>query len=379
MKQTLMVKLDTSEEQHQALLETMHRFNEACNHIANIAFEKKTANKIELQKVVYYDVRERFGLSAQLVIRAIAKVSEAYKRDKSIKPEFRPDGAIVYDQRILSWRGLEAVSIISLNGRLKIPISIGEYQKARMDRVRGQADLIYRDGVFYLAVVVEAPEPSKFDAVGVLGVDLGIVNLAVDSDGETYSGSEVKKVRRRYVSLRARLQSAGTKSAKRHLRKVSKKESRFMRDVNHCISKRLVTKAKDTGRAVAREDLKGIRSQTTVRRAQRYYHSSWAFGQLGSFVGYKAVLMGVPDIIVNPRGTSHTCPICLCNDRRNRPSRDQFRCIQCGFAGPADHVAAINIEMRAAVNQPIVACSDVEAVMGIETEHSYKLLPFRAV
>lgn len=189
MLQTLMVKLDTSDKQHIALIETMHKFNEACNYIADIAFKKRTANKIEIQKVVYYDVRERFGLSAQLVIRAIAKVSEAYKRDKSIKPEFSPDGAIVYDQRILSWKGLEAVSILSLTGRLKVPIRIGEYHKVRMgSRIRGQADLILRDGIFYLAVVVEALEPSKFDTIDTLGIDMGIVNLATDSDDWNFSG-----------------------------------------------------------------------------------------------------------------------------------------------------------------------------------------------
>ena len=150
-----MVKLDTSEEQHKALLETMYRFNEACNYIANTAFEMKTANKIELQKVIYYDVRDKFKLSAQLTIRAIAKVSEAYKRDRTIKPGFRPEGAIVYDQRILSWRKLEAVSILTNSGRQIIPIRIGDYQKVRLDRIRGQADLILRDGIFYLAVVVE--------------------------------------------------------------------------------------------------------------------------------------------------------------------------------------------------------------------------------
>lgn len=350
-----MVKLDTTQEQYDSLLETMHRFNEACNYIANIAFKNGCVNKIELQKLVYYDVRDRFGLSAQHSIRAIAKVVEAYKRDKSIKPEFEPDGAVVYDQRILSWRKLEAVSILTLKGRQIIPIRIGEYQKARLDRIRGQADLLFRDGVFYLAVIVEAPEPSKFDPVGALGVDLGIVNLAVDSDGEVYSGSDVKKVRERNVALRARLQSRGTKSARRHLKHLSGRERRFMRHVNHCISRKLITKAKDTGRAIAREDLKGIRNSITVRKAQRYYHSSWAFGQLGFFIDYKAVIQGVPDIVVNPRGTSHICPVCGCYDRRNRPCRDEFRCIGCGFAGPADHVAAINIEFRAAVNQPIVS------------------------
>lgn len=373
MLQTLMVKLDTSEEQHNALLETMHRFNDACNYIANIAFDRKTANKIELQKVVYYDVRERFKLSAQLAIRAIAKVAEAYKRDKSIKPEFRPDGAIVYDQRILSWRGLEAVSILSLSGRLKIPIRIGEYQKVRLDRVRGQVDLILRDRVFYLAVVVDVPEATKFDAVGVLGVDLGIVNLATDSDGETFSGSKVDATRERYATLRTNLQKANTRSAKRHLKKLSNKEARFRKDVNHVISKNVVHKAKDTCKMIALEDLEGIRNRITVRHNQRSRHNSWAFGQLRSFIEYKATIAGVSVVFVDPRNTSRTCPECGCIDKRNRPSRDLFKCSQCGYIGSADHIGAINIASRAAnVNQPIIACDEVEAITGIETEHSYK-------
>jgi putative transposase len=102
MLQTLMVKLDPSPEQHKMLLETMKRFNEACNHIAETVFALHSANKVEIHKTVYYPVREHFGLSSQLTVRAISKVCEAYKRDKSIKPEFRLDGAIVYDQRILS-------------------------------------------------------------------------------------------------------------------------------------------------------------------------------------------------------------------------------------------------------------------------------------
>ncbi len=367
-----MVKLDTDEEQHNALLETMHRFNEACNYIANIAFEKGTANKIELQKIVYYDARDRFKLSAQLTIRAIAKVSEAYKRDRTIKPEFRPDGAIVYDQRILSWRKLEAVSILTISGRQIIPVRIGEYQQVRMDRIRGQADLIIRNGIFYLAVVVEAPEPSKFDAAGTLGVDLGIVNLATDSDGETFSGKQVDEVRERNAQLGANLQKAGTKSAKRHLKKLSGRERRFHRDVNHVISRKIVAKAKDTGKAVALENLEGIRTSTTVRKAQRSRNHSWTFRQLRSFIEYKSVLSGVTVILVNPRGTSHICPVCQHNERGNRPNRDTFRCVQCGFSGHADHVAAINIAARAAVNQPIVACDEVKAVFGIETEHSYK-------
>lgn len=371
MHQTLMVKLDPSKEQHIVLVKTMNKFNEACNYIANVAFEKKCANKINLQKIVYYDVREQFGLSAQMTIRAIAKVVEAYKRDKSIQPSFRHDGAVVYDQRILSWRGLEAVSILTIEGREIIPIRIGEYQTARMDRVRGQVDLIIRKGIFYLAVVVDVPEQTPFDPVGVLGVDLGIVNLATDSDGTVFSGKQVDDTRKRYAILRSGLQSTGTKSAKRHLKKLSGKEQRFHKDVNHCISKEIVTKAKDTHKMIALENLKGIRNGITVRKNQRSRHHSWGFYQLRQFIEYKADVAGVLVQVVNPRNTSRTCPSCGCIDKKNRPDRDTFKCIQCGLAGPSDYIASINIS-RAVVKQPIVACDEVKAHMGIETKHSYK-------
>jgi hypothetical protein len=106
---------------------------------------------------------ENVSTSPQFTVRAISKVAEAYKRDKSIKPEFRPDGAIVYDQRILTWKGLEAVSLTTLAGRQLVPVRIGDYQKARMDRVRGQADLILVKGIFYLCVVVEVAEETPYD------------------------------------------------------------------------------------------------------------------------------------------------------------------------------------------------------------------------
>lgn len=355
MNLTLMVKLQPTPEQAAALLETMERFNAACNAVAEVAFREQTANKIRLQKLVYYDIRERFGLPAQMAVRVISKVAEAYKRDRSKNPSFRPRGAIVYDQRVLSWKGLDRVSILTLQGRQIIPIVFGGYQAARLKHIRGQADLIYRDGRFYLAVVVDVPEPPSEGPEDWLGVDLGIVNIAADSDGETYSGGHLNGLRKRYAKLRARLQAKGTKSAKRLLKKRRRKERRFARNVNHVISKRLVAKAKDTSRGIALEELKGIRERLSVKKAQRRVQHSWAFHQLRAFVEYKARLAGIPVILVDPRNTSRTCPACGHVAKANRPSQAHFRCIGCGFAGPADTIAARNIASRAAVMQPYAA------------------------
>ena len=352
MNITLMVKLIPISEQHAALLATMERFNAACNFIAGFAFEHHTANKIRLQQMLYSDIREQFCLSSQMTVRAISKTCEAYKRDKSIQPHFRPHGAIVYDQRVLSWKGIDRVSILTLGGRETIPVIMGEYQTARLDHIRGQVDLIYRDGTFYLAVVVDVPEPPKGTPEGWLGVDLGIANIAVDSDGQTFAGGQVNGLRHRHARLRQCLQAKGTKSAKRLLKKRRRKEARFASNENHRIAKVIVTKARDTGRGISLEDLKGIRDRITVRKAQRRQHHSWAFHQLRSFIEYKAILAGVLVRAVDPRNTSRTCPACGHIDKKNRPTRDKFLCVECGFAGPADHIAAINIGRRAAVIQP---------------------------
>jgi len=241
--QSLQIRLETSEEEKQLLLETMKQYNLAANFIDERAFESKLANKYDLQKLYYREIRRQFNLSAQFAIRVISKVVEAYKRDKSRQPTFRTSGAIQYDQRNLSWKGIDRVSPITLDGRIKLATRVGEYQRARANTLRGQADLIYRKGIFYLIAVVDVPEQSQYEPKGTLGVDLGIKNLATDSDGQVFSGKQVEKTRQRYSRLRSTLQSVGTKSAKRKLRKVSGRERRFKKDTNHLISKKIVSKA----------------------------------------------------------------------------------------------------------------------------------------
>src|SRR5262249_9478370 len=182
---------------------------------------------IELQKLVYYDIRQRFGLSAQMTIRAIAKVSEAYKRDRTIKPSFRPHGALVYDEAIFSFPGPDRVSLLTLDVRAIIPFRVGIDAAGRLERIGGQADLLYRkqSDTFFLAVTVDAPEPTPSDTKDFLGVDLGVITLAATSDGELLNHStgpkhaHVNQVRARYSRFRGQLQQKDTKSAKRLLKK----------------------------------------------------------------------------------------------------------------------------------------------------------------
>ncbi|MCC6442113.1 MAG: transposase [Armatimonadetes bacterium] len=333
-------------------METLAAFNAACNYLGEIAFRLKTANKYRLQQEAYHDVRDRFGLSSQMAVRAIAKTCEAYKRDRMIRPTFRHHGAMVYDERIMAWKSADTVSLLTLSGRIVVPVRYSSYQAARLDRRQGQADLVYRDGTFYLYVTVDVPEADPFDPEGFLGVDLGMVNIATDSDGTQHSGAVVNGLRHRHRRLRKRLQAKGTKSSRRLLKQRRRKESRFARHTNHVIGKQIVANAKDTKRAIALEDLQGIRDRCTVRKAQRATFSSWSLFQLRSFIAYKAQREGVPVVYVDPRNTSRTCPICGHVDKRNRPTQSRFLCTSCGFAGLADVIAAGNISRRAALSQP---------------------------
>jgi putative transposase len=330
----------------------MERFNAACDHLAGVAFRERCADKVRLQHLAYYDTRARFGLAAQATIRAIGKVVEAYKRDERTRPRFKPRAAGPYDQRNMTWKSAEAVSLLTRGGRETIPLRLGDYQRSRFDRRRGQADLVLRDGSFFLFATLEVSEEARRDPTpeAYLGLDLGIVNLAVDSDGTVYSGAAVEKRRRMFAHRRRNLQKKRTRSARRKLRVLKGKQARSQRQTNHVISKRVVALAEGTGRGIALEDLRGIRQRTgTVTRRQRARHANWSFAQLRAFVEYKARRVGVPVVAVDPRHTSQTCPACGLVHKASRRDRNTFVCLGCGLAGPADHIAATNIARRGAL------------------------------
>jgi len=356
MKLTAQVKLLTSSKQAELLKQTLEMTNAAANYISGLAWEQKIFKQFSLQKICYYATREKFKLTAQIVIRVIAKVADAYKVDKDVMRVFKPLGAISYDSRILSYNiETSTVSIWTLSGRQTIPFVCGERQRELLQGQRGESDLCFVDGKFYLMAVcnVETPEPKDVDSY--LGIDMGIANIAVDSDGTIFQGKSVKEVRYRHRKLRQKLQKKGTKSSRRLLRNRSGKEKRFATWTNHNVSKAIVTKAKDTGRGIAIEELGGIRDRVTVRRSQKVTLHSWSFFQLRIFLWYKAQLSGVPIVAVDPRNTSRTCPSCGHIDKANRKTQSCFSCVSCGFSGLADHIAAVNISGRAVVNRPNVS------------------------
>lgn len=366
MQLTAKVKLTPTEAQADSLKRTLETANRACNFISDIAWANRVFGKFQVQKLTYHEVKASFDLTAQLIIRCIAKVTDVYKLDKKVKREFQPLGSIAFDSRILSWNlDKNTVSIWTVNGRLKqLPFVCHDRAKELLSGDRGESDLCLIDGVFYLFTSCEVNEPTPKDVGDFLGVDLGIKQIASDSDGHSYSGAKVNALRKRYAKLRAKLQAKQSRSAKRLLKRRKRKEQRFAKDVNHCISKELVCRAKDTNRGIALEDLTGIRERATVKKAQRRQHSSWSFFDLRAKIAYKAQLHGVPFLLVDPRNTSRTCSACGCIDKANRKSQANFLCVSCGFSANADTNAAVVIRGRALVNAPNVPTIGIGCPLG---------------
>jgi predicted transposase len=213
MKLTLQLKLIPTAEQQTSLLATMHAFNAAASYAAEVGFRDHVFTQISLHKRCYRGLRDRFGLSAQMAVRAIGKAVETFKRDKRACPVFRPEGAITYDERILGWKGPAHVSLWTLQGRQVVAMVYGEYQAGYLQRLKGQVDLVYRDGTFYLYATIDVPEDTSIHPTRFLGVDLGIANIATDSDGNSYTGDPIEVVRQRCMTHRQTYQvSTGRQS-----------------------------------------------------------------------------------------------------------------------------------------------------------------------
>src|SRR5215469_5866445 len=297
---TICIKLDV--DGHEAALAVTQRaFNAAASWIAQVCWEEGITNTSTAHHRVYGETRERFGLGAQLAVCARAKVVEAIKavkaKHRDTCPTFGPRGSIRYDARTYRLMSLDRVSPNTLEGRVVCRLVLGSRQHAMLGDLTwevGGADLVWRDGTYYLHVTQSRESPPEAEPEGgTLGVDLGIANLATDSEGEHFTGKLVHLVRNRYHLRRQRLQKVGTKNSKRRLRHLRRRESRFQKDINHVISKRLVRKAAVARKAIALEDLSGLRERVTVRRAHRYERHSWAFFQLRQYIANKAAQAGI--------------------------------------------------------------------------------------
>ncbi len=355
MKQvlTLVCKLNPSKKVAQKIESTLEAFANACNY-ANQNVLPSITSKTTIQSQVYQTIREKFDLSANLAVRACARVGanrKTAKKDKKPVKAFKPTSAD-YDARILAFREKDwSVSLTLVGGREHIPLVPSNYQKGKLKGSKSTSAQLckHRDGSYYIHIQLKDEAPKPINADNVIGVDFGRTDIAVTSDNKKWSGKEIRDVRDKYSKLRASLQkkaSKGTRSSRRRcrqlLKRLSGKEKRFQRHINHVISKTIILDAKKSNSIIAIEDLTGIRERTNQQprsKTERRRSNSWAFFQLRQYLIYKGLINGVEVLPVPPRYSSQTCYCCMHLGLR---SGKKFKCTNsiCGWHGDADENAS---------------------------------------
>ena len=351
MQRTIRLQLRPDDQAALALSQTIERYTLSFNAVCSYGWEQNLTNGVELHKATYYEHRAETKLPSQLVCAARVKATDALKSAKALKKKGDPVNCpeskrcpIRYDARSYTvWFNRKEVTILAIGGRIKLSFEITEYYRQYLNWKNTSADLMRdRKGRWWLHIVMETDIPTFEPTTQVVGIDLGIATPAVDSNGNKYGSDHWKQVEDRTFERHRRLQSKGTKSAKRHLKKISGKQKRFRKDCDHVLSKRLVQSV-ESGATLVFEDLTNIRGRAKMRKAQRRRLHGWSFAQFQAFVTYKAEGKGVKVEFVDPRYTSQKCSQCGHIERGNRPTQADFRCKKCGFECHADYNASINI------------------------------------
>jgi putative transposase len=382
MDRTVTLQLHPTPEQAVALQETLRQFTEAFNAVCTYGWQHGEKNGVKLHHGTYRSTKEACsGLVSDLLIQARVKATEALKSAftwkakheasypknvaKALKqgkpaPKFKPvtcphslSCAIRYNLHTytLNWERY-TVRLSTSAGKQSIPFTVPAYSAKYYGGTVCTADLCYRKGTWWLHVVVQVPEPLIEKSDEVTGVDLGLNRPAVTSTRLFLGNRHWKEIDRRYFRIRRKLQSNGSKSANRHLKKLSKRQQRFHRDCDHVLSKRIVQNA-TPGSTIVLENLSNIRETSKMGRGQQHKHvenkrrlHSWTFAQLYHFIAYKAQERGMAVVKIDPRHTSQTCSRCGYQARNNRRSQSLFLCRTCGYCLNADLNAALNIREK---------------------------------
>lgn len=382
MDRTVRIQLQPTPEQAIALQETLRQFTEAFNTVCAYGWQHHEKNGVRLHHAMYRATKEACpGLVSDLLIQARVKATEtlssaftwkakheasypkkvakALKRGKPA-PKFKPvqcprskSCPIRYNLHTytLNW-DRSFVRLSTSIGKQSIPFTIPAYSSRFYGAKVATADLCCRKGKWWLHVVVNISEPQVEPSDEVIGVDLGLNRPAVTSNRHFLGSRHWKEVDRRVFRLKRKLQSKGSKSAKRHLKKLKGRLARFHRDCDHVLSKRIVQNA-TPGSTIVLENLRNIRETSkmgpgkkpkNVEKKRRLH--SWTFEQLFGFIAYKAHERGIRVERIDPRHTSQTCSRCGYQHRSNRRSQSLFLCRKCGYQLNADLNASYNIQEK---------------------------------
>ena len=353
---TAKIQISATVDDKVLLDKTMSVYADACNYVSDYVFRTHDLKQFSLNKVLYSELRERFGLKSQMAQSVFKTVIARYKtilenESKWIKPSFKkPQYDLVWNRDYSLTQN--RFSVNTLNGRVKLPY-FSEGMSKYFDHTVykfGTAKLVNKHGKYFLHIPVtyDVKESNISDIRNVVGIDRGInfVVATYDSKHKSgfVSGKAIKQKRANYSKLRKELQMRHTPSARRRIKAIGQRENRWMQDVNHCVSKALV-KSNPKHTLFVLEDLSGVRNATErVKTKDRYVSVSWSFFDLEQKLMYKAKQNQSIVIKANPSYTSQCCPVCGHIEKANRNKKlHLFTCKNCGYKSNDDRIGAMNL------------------------------------
>ncbi|MCL1904754.1 MAG: transposase [Methanomassiliicoccaceae archaeon] len=330
-----------------ALVDTVSIGTDVFRFLSDTAFEYGTSSKYRLNRIGYHVARKLFpSFSSKLIQTVRDTVCEARKavsartgeKNPIVNPH--PGRGLRYDKDCFTMKN-GRISIATVEGRKKYMVVPAPGYEGRTCRT---ATLRIKKGRIFLhcQYETETPPVKYWTEHDVVGIDRGIKNIVACSDNTIVNSKHLRNVKGKYRYNIARLQSKGTRSAKRRLIAMYGRERRFVTDTNHCLSKQLTGSRYGV---FVFEDLTHIRKNSAkgkMGKKTRKLIGGWSFRQLETFVEYKAEALGKLVVYVDPRYTSQTCSCCGHIDKKNRNGAS-FHCLKCGFSLNSDLNASRNI------------------------------------
>ena len=378
---TSKVRLYPTAEQARQFERVTVEYQRVCNLVSQWEFEKRfKANQKIFQKELYHQIRAESSLNSLMVQSTYRTVEARYKavrqqlfqhpyhfKDKNTgkwyqygrdlnwlhKPiKFsRPQADYV---RNLNYSFVKKGTLLSINvlgARIKVQYN-SQYTQDwfSLNAKLGTAKLVQSCGHWFLhiPVTMNVTDWQKSSNQHIVGIDRGLRQIMTiyDECGRTkfFNGKRLAYQRHKYAYLRQKLQAAGTKSAKRHLKWLGQRENRWINDVNHQLSKTLVDYyGSDT--LFVLEDLTNVTFERRYATKDATYDlHSWSFYDLAMKLTYKAHKKGSEVLTVSADYTSQRCPKCGQIRKNNRNHRlHLYKCDHCGFTTNDDRIGAMNL------------------------------------
>ena len=315
--------------------------------VSKQVFESKELNSNRLHKSFYGTVREKFGIPSQLSCSLFRQVTASYKTLKSLG-----------QWRLCTYRSpVMPLTYRRDFGRTKAGVTIlggcVTLTHPRLPETGWKDSKVKRVGrVWYLCLCHEVEIPELKTEGCIVGVDTGIKRLLVATNSANsktffFKGGVLNHRRTCIRRTRASVQSVGTRSSRRLLRRMSGHEAAVTGHLLHVASKALVGYAVEVGaRRIVLEDLSNIRDASLNNgKDLRSKVHRWPYAEARFKVGYKASAVGIETELVNPKNTSRGCNACGHVSASNRKGF-HFNCKKCGHCDDADRNASKNIRAR---------------------------------